>query len=93
MKSTKTWLHLLSCMLQLFQFTRIIIRLCFSIVLILFSFLNYIDRSTIVHSNMIPQKEQSNIASSKNRQTTEEYNTKYMESRSIRGLQIIPLGM
>ncbi|KAK2431574.1 mitogen-activated protein kinase [Trifolium repens] len=50
-----------------------------------------LPRSTIVHSNMIPQKEQSNIASSKNRQTTEEYNTKYMESSSIRGLQIIPL--
>ncbi|XP_058742994.1 mitogen-activated protein kinase 10-like isoform X1 [Vicia villosa] len=45
-----------------------------------------LPRSTTVHSN-----DQSNIASSKNRQITEEYNTSYMESGNIRGLKIIPL--
>ncbi|XP_004491343.1 mitogen-activated protein kinase 20 isoform X3 [Cicer arietinum] len=53
-----------------------------------------LPRSTIVHSNMTPQKEQSNIDSCKNRQTTEEYNTnsRDTESSGIRGLQRIPLG-
>ncbi|KAL5101385.1 hypothetical protein RYX36_005712 [Vicia faba] len=45
-----------------------------------------LPRSTTVHSN-----EHSNIASSRDRQTTEEYNTSYSESSNIQGLKIIPL--
>ncbi|XP_027333898.1 mitogen-activated protein kinase 10-like isoform X2 [Abrus precatorius] len=55
-----------------------------------------LPRSTIVHSNMVPSKEQSNIASCKNQQTAEEHNnnsgdTEYPVPRSIQGLQKIPL--
>lgn len=55
-----------------------------------------LPRSTIVHSNTIPQKEQTSIASSKNRQTTEEYNkicrdTEIPMPRPIQGPQRIPL--
>ncbi|KAK7276771.1 hypothetical protein RIF29_17917 [Crotalaria pallida] len=57
-----------------------------------------LPRSTIVHSNMVPLKQQSNIiASSKNRPTAEEYvnNPRDTEnpavSRSIQGMQRIPI--
>lgn len=55
-----------------------------------------LPRSTIVHSNTVPQKEQPNITSGKNRQTTEEYNNNSRDTenpvpRSILGLQRIPL--
>ncbi|XP_020223860.1 mitogen-activated protein kinase 20 isoform X2 [Cajanus cajan] len=54
-----------------------------------------LPRSTIVHSNMISSKEQSNIASYKNRQTAEEYNNsrdaENPAPRSIQGLQKFPL--
>ncbi|CAJ1971347.1 unnamed protein product [Sphenostylis stenocarpa] len=51
-----------------------------------------LPRSTIIHSNIVPSKEQSIIASSKIRQTTEEYNnnsrdTENLAPRSIQGLQ------
>ncbi|CAL0315877.1 unnamed protein product [Lupinus luteus] len=54
-----------------------------------------LPRSTIVHSNMVPPKQQSNIASSKNRQIAEEYNSNPRDSenpaaRSIQGMQRIP---
>ncbi|RDY02412.1 Mitogen-activated protein kinase 20 [Mucuna pruriens] len=55
-----------------------------------------LPRSTIVHSNMVPSKEQSNVAPCKNRQTAEEYNnnsrnTENPAPRSIPGLQKFPL--
>ncbi|KAL2316802.1 hypothetical protein Fmac_030678 [Flemingia macrophylla] len=56
-----------------------------------------LPRSTIVHSNMVPSKEQTNIAPYKNRQTAEEYNhnsrdiEKNPVPRSIQGLQNFPL--
>ncbi|OIW02849.1 hypothetical protein TanjilG_29625 [Lupinus angustifolius] len=55
-----------------------------------------LPRSTIVHSNMALPKQQSNIASSKNRQTAEEYNNIPRDAenpvaRSIQGMQRIPL--
>ncbi|XP_061369854.1 mitogen-activated protein kinase 10-like isoform X2 [Gastrolobium bilobum] len=55
-----------------------------------------LPRSTIVHSNMVPQKEQPNIASCKNRETAEEYNNNSTDTenpvpRSIQGPQRIPL--
>ncbi|GAU51740.1 hypothetical protein TSUD_131490 [Trifolium subterraneum] len=55
-----------------------------------------LPRSTIVHSNTIPQKEQTSIASSKNRHTPEEYNkicrdTEIPMPRPIQGPQRIPL--
>ncbi|KAG2390893.1 Mitogen-activated protein [Vigna angularis] len=51
-----------------------------------------LPRSTIIHSNTVPTKEQSNIASSKIRQTTEEYSNNSRDTenpvpRSIQGLQ------
>ncbi|KAL5126406.1 Mitogen-activated protein kinase 20 [Glycine soja] len=51
-----------------------------------------LPRSTMVHSNMVPSKEQSNIASCINRQTTGEYNNNSRDTespapRSIPGLQ------
>lgn len=55
-----------------------------------------LPRSTIVHSNTVPQKEQTSIASSKTRQTSEEYNklsrdTEIPVPRPIQGPQRIPL--
>ncbi|KAE9596342.1 hypothetical protein Lal_00048807 [Lupinus albus] len=55
-----------------------------------------LPRSTIVHSNMVQPKQKSNIASSKNRQIAEEYNsnprdTENPAARSIQGLQRITL--
>ncbi|NP_001238209.1 MAPK [Glycine max] len=51
-----------------------------------------LPRSTMVHSNMVPSKEQSNIASCINRQTTGEFNNNSRDTespapRSIPGLQ------
>ncbi|XP_019435229.1 PREDICTED: mitogen-activated protein kinase 20-like [Lupinus angustifolius] len=55
-----------------------------------------LPRSTIVHSNMVPPKQQSNIASTKNRQTAEDYNNNLRDAenpvvRSIHGMQRVPL--
>ncbi|MED6108598.1 Mitogen-activated protein kinase 10 [Stylosanthes scabra] len=55
-----------------------------------------LPRSTIVHSNAAPTKEQTSIASSKNRQTAEEYNkgsrdTEITMPRPMPGPQRIPL--
>ncbi|KAG4935615.1 hypothetical protein JHK85_050534 [Glycine max] len=55
-----------------------------------------LPRSTIVHSNTVHPKEQTNIASSKNRPTAEEYNkhprdTEIPVPRSMQGPQRIPL--
>ncbi|KHN38316.1 Mitogen-activated protein kinase 20 isoform A [Glycine soja] len=54
-----------------------------------------LPRSTIVHSNMVPLKEQSNIASCINRQTAEEYNKNSRDTENpapsyIQGLQKFP---
>ncbi|XP_019456711.1 PREDICTED: mitogen-activated protein kinase 20-like isoform X2 [Lupinus angustifolius] len=54
-----------------------------------------LPRSTIVHSNMVPPKQHFNIASSKNRQIAEEYNsnprdTENPAARPIQGMQRIP---
>ncbi|KAE9606326.1 putative mitogen-activated protein kinase CMGC-MAPK family [Lupinus albus] len=52
--------------------------------------------TTIVHSNMVLSKQQSNIASSKNHQSAEQYNNIPRDAenpvaRSIQGMQRIPL--
>ncbi|KAE9614826.1 hypothetical protein Lal_00035967 [Lupinus albus] len=55
-----------------------------------------LPRSTIVHSNMVPPKQQSNIASTKNQHTAEDYNNNPRDAenpvvRSIHGMQRVPL--
>ncbi|KAL1332290.1 hypothetical protein AAHE18_11G017200 [Arachis hypogaea] len=55
-----------------------------------------LPRSTIIHSNIAPTKEQTSIASSKNRQTAEDYNkssrdTEITVPRPMPGAQRIPL--
>ncbi|XP_020202571.1 mitogen-activated protein kinase 20 isoform X1 [Cajanus cajan] len=56
-----------------------------------------LPRSTIVHSNTVHPKEQTNIASSKNRPTAQEYNKNSRDAseiplpRSMQGPQRIPL--
>lgn len=50
-----------------------------------------------MHSNIVPPKEQPNIASAKHRQTAEEYNKNSRDTeipipRSLQGPQRIPLG-
>lgn len=66
-----------------------------------FSFSMIFHRSTIVHSNSIPPKEQSNIASFKDRQTAEDaYNKNSRDTdripmnvgRNMQAPQRIPLG-
>ncbi|KAI4308084.1 hypothetical protein L6164_031196 [Bauhinia variegata] len=55
-----------------------------------------LPRSTVVHSNMVPPKEQSNIISSKSRPKAEEYNkssrdTEISVPRTMQGPPMIPL--
>ncbi|KAJ1441417.1 Protein kinase domain [Sesbania bispinosa] len=55
-----------------------------------------LPRPTIVHSNTVHQKEQTNVASSKNRPTADEYNKNTRDTenpmpRSMQGPQRIPL--
>ncbi|KAI9092773.1 hypothetical protein K1719_027570 [Acacia pycnantha] len=55
-----------------------------------------LPRSTVVHSNMIAPKEQSDINSGKNRQTSEEYNKNPRDSeisvtRSMQGPMRVPI--